>query len=145
MSVTGEHPAAESPETKPAAPPPASLPGVLMALANLIFKREAAMWIAFAVVMLGAGASTVVWAQAKLDGGVAPVRAELAQEVAKREAAEAANADLHRAQQAEAEDLRRRMANVERVSLETNLNVRLLLEERRLTPVTLEPPKDGGQ
>jgi len=125
--------------------PPTTLPGVLMLLASVVFRREALLVVTSSVVLLAAGAGGVVWAQAKLDGGVAPVRAELATETAKREAAEKANAELHRQQQAEAEDLRRRMANVERVSLETNLNVRLLLEERRLTPVTLEPTKDGGR
>ena len=126
----------------PSTPP--SLPTVLWQLAGLIFKREALLMAASIVVLLALGGAGVVWAQSRLDGGVAPVRAELAAETAKREAAELANADVHRAQQAEAEDLRRRMAAVERVALETNLNVRLLLEDRRITPVTLEQT-DGGR
>lgn len=90
------------------------------------------------VVLLAIGGAGVVWAQTQLDGGVAPLRLRVETEAK-------ANADVHRAQQAEAEDLRRRMAAVERVALETNLNVRLLLEDRRITPVTLEQPTDGGR
>lgn len=106
-------------------------------LASLIFKREALLVVASCAVLLAVGGAGVVWAQAKLDGGVAPIRAELAAQAK-------ADDELHRRQQLEAEDLRKRMANVERVALETNLNVRLLLEDRRILPVTLEP-LDGGR
>lgn len=115
---------------------PPSLPSVLWMLAQLTFKREAILVVTACVVLVGVGGVSVVWAQAKLDGGVAPLRVELASEAK-------ANETIHRQQALEAEELRRRMANVERVALETNLNVRLLLEDRRIAPVTLEPT-DGG-
>lgn len=61
-----------------AEPKPPTIPGVLWALAGLIFRREALLMVAAVVVLVGAGGFGVVWAQSQLDGGVAPVRAELA-------------------------------------------------------------------
>lgn len=60
---------------------PPTLPAVLWQLAGLIFKREAMLVVATAAVLVGGGASFTVWAQGKLDGGVAPVREELRQHV----------------------------------------------------------------
>lgn len=114
-----------------------TLPGVLWLLATVIFRREAIMVVASSALLLAVGGVGVVWAQAKLDGGVAPIRVQL-------ELDARANEEIHRRQAVEAEELRRRMANVERVALETNLNVRLLLEDRRILPITLEPT-DGGR
>jgi len=60
---------------------PPTVSGVLLALANLVFKRDAILWAAAVAVLLGAGGLGVVWAQGKLDGGVAPVKAALDQHV----------------------------------------------------------------
>ena len=64
MSASSDH-LPVVPEEKP------TLPSVLMALANLVFKRDAILWFAAVVVLLGAGGFGVVWAQDKLDGGTA--------------------------------------------------------------------------
>ena len=72
MSATGEH---------PAVPDKPTLPGVLVLLASLVFKREAVMIATSSIVLLGAGAGTVVWAQAKLDGGVAEKVAPLREDI----------------------------------------------------------------
>lgn len=95
------------------------------------------MVVASVAFLLAVGAGGAVWAQSKLDGGVAPLRQQL-------ELDARANEEIHRRQAMEAEELRRRMANVERVTLETSLNVRLLVEDRRIPPITLEP-MDGGR
>lgn len=71
MSDTGEHPAV------PEQPKEPTLPGVLWLLAGLIFKREALLVIGVAAMLLVAGGVSVVWAQDKFDGGVAPLKAEL--------------------------------------------------------------------
>jgi hypothetical protein len=71
--------------------------------------------------------STVAFAQDAGAKAVAPVAVELA---------------LVKAQQVEQE---RRMANVERMTVETNATLRLVAMRLGVTPVTLEPPKDGGQ
>jgi hypothetical protein len=60
---------------------PPTLPGVMMQLANLVFRRDAILWAAAVAVLLGAGGLGVVWAQDKLDGGVAPVKAALAEHI----------------------------------------------------------------
>lgn len=60
---------------------PVTLPEVLWLLANLIFKREAVMFVLGGFVLLGLGGIGVVWAQDKLDGGAAEVRAELQKHV----------------------------------------------------------------
>ena len=77
-------------------------------------------------------------AQESRDGGaaaVAPVAAEL--ERVKAQAAEQAR---------DIAELKRRVERTEVVSVETNANVRLLLQDRGIKPVTaLELPKDGGQ
>ncbi len=73
MSTSRDNlPAVPEEETKPP-----TLPGVLLSLANLVFKRDAILWLAAVAVLLGAGGLGVVWAQGKLDGGVAPVKEAL--------------------------------------------------------------------
>lgn len=56
---------------------PPTVSGVLLALANLVFKRDAILWLAAIGVLLFAGGWGVVWAKDTLDGGVAPVKAQL--------------------------------------------------------------------
>lgn len=69
------------------------------------------------------------------DGGlaaVAPVAAEL----------ERTKVDVVEMKR-DAAELKRRVERMETLTIETNANVRLLLENRGIRPVTLEP-KDGG-
>ena len=73
---TGEHSAVEPPK-----PPPTTLPGVLLLLASVVFRREALLVVTSSIVLLGAGAGGVVWAQAKLDGGVAEKVAPLREDI----------------------------------------------------------------
>lgn len=80
-----------------------------------------------ALIVGGVGATgTYAFAQQRLDAGLEPIRAELA-EVKK-----------------EAQEAKKQSANAERIALETNLNVRLLVEAAKLKPITIEAPKDGG-
>ena len=57
-----------------------TLPGVLMMLAGLIFKREALLIVASLAVLIIATGATIIYAQERLDGGaagaVAPVKAQ---------------------------------------------------------------------
>ena len=46
---------------------------------------------------------------------------------------------------AKAEEQDRRMANVERMAVETNATLKLVAMRLGVTPITLEPAKDGGQ
>lgn len=123
MSTTGEHQAA--PEQKPP-----TVTGALLALANLVFKRDAILWAAAIAVLLFAGGFGVVWAQDKLDGGVevrvAPLEKRL--DTTEREMAE----------------VKKTAAEALRVSMETNLNVRLIAERLNVRPITLETA-DGGR
>lgn len=57
----------------------------------------------------------------------------------KRQAAELA------AVKAKAEEQDRRMANVERMTVETNATLKLVAMRLGVTPITLEQGKDGGQ
>lgn len=75
---------------------PPTLPAVLWQLAGLIFKREAMLVVVTAAVLVAGGASFTVWAQSKLDGGVAPVRDELRQHVAEENARHAEEAQRYR-------------------------------------------------
>lgn len=72
------------------------------------------------------------------------VAADVARMKSEADARAHADAELHAAQAREAEEQRRRTERVERVTLETALNVRLLLQERGIRPVTLEAVVDGG-
>jgi uncharacterized protein HemX len=121
-------------------PPPPTIPAMLWALAGLIFKREALLVVASLAVIAGIGAGGAVWAQSRLDGGVAPV-------VARVEALERQSREDRHAQAVEAEEQRRKMASLERVTMETSLNVRLLLEQQKIQPVVLDlrPVLDGGR
>ena len=69
---------------------PPTIGGTLMALANLVFKREALMLVASMALLAGAGGATVVYGQGYLDGGtakaVAPIKIEVAEVKAKAEA-----------------------------------------------------------
>lgn len=111
-------------------PKPPTLGGTLMALANLIFKREAVMVAAALVVLVVGIGGTVVWAQGKLDAGmeehVAPV-------VVKVEQVEARVAALEKNQ-----------ADMQRMTVETNATLKLVAMRLGVTPITLELPKDGG-
>lgn len=126
--------------TQPPSPPPPTIPGVLWALAGLIFKREALLVATALAVVAGIGAAAAVWAQARLDGEVAPVTARV--EVLERQSRED-----RRTRDVEAEEQRRKMVSLERVTMETSLNVRLLLERQKIQPVTLDmpPAADGGK
>lgn len=123
----------QSSATPPPQKPPPTVSGVLWQLANLIFKREAALVATSAVVLVGAGAGGAVWAQGRLDGGMDERVAPLEARQTKVEA--------------DVEQVKRQVANVERLGLETNLNVRLMLESRGIRPIDVPKvePKDGGQ
>lgn len=118
---------------------PPTIPGVLWALAGLIFKREALLVVASLAVIAGVGGAGAVWAQSRLDGSTAPV-------VARVEALERQSREDRHAQAVEAEEQRRKMASLERVTMETSLNVRLLLEQQKIQPIVLDlRPMDGGR
>ena len=70
--------------------------------------------------------STVAWAQDAGAKAAAPVAADVV------------------ALKAKAEEQDRRMANVERMTVETNATLRLVAMRLGVVPVTLEPAKDGG-
>jgi urease accessory protein UreF len=113
-------PAVEEPQKPP------TLPGVLMALANLVFKRDAVLWLAAIVVLLAAGAAGVVYAQ---DAGVKlliPVEEHLTRTDARVLALEKNQADM------------------QRMTVETNATLKLVAMRLGVTPITLEQPKDGG-
>lgn len=108
---------------------PPTLPTVLWQLANLVFKREAVMLLAAMALLVGGGGATVVYGQGYLDGGM-----------------EKRIAPLERRQdmvEADVAEVKKTSAEALRVSLETNLNVRLIAERLNLRPITLEA-KDGG-
>ena len=116
---------------------PVSLSAVLLQLAGLIFKREAAMILTSVVVLLGAGAGGVVWAQSRLDAGVDTRIAPL------EERQVLVEKDLVEVKK-ELVEVRKQSADAVRVSLETNLNVRLIAEALKIRPITVEA-RDGGQ
>jgi malic enzyme len=116
---------------------PATLSAVLMQLAGLIFKREAAMILTSVVVLLGAGAGGVVWAQARLDAGVDTRIAPLEERQGRVEA------ELVEVRK-EMVEAKKQSADAVRISLETNLNVRLIAEALKVRPITIEP-SDGGR
>lgn len=122
----------QSSASPPPQKPPPTVSGVLWQLANLIFKREAALVATSVVVLVAAGAGGAVWAQSRLDGGMDERVAPLEQRQAKVEA--------------DVEQVKKQVANVERLGLETNLNVRLMLESRGIKPIDVPKldPKDGG-
>jgi hypothetical protein len=123
VSTTGEHQAV--PEQKPP-----TVTGALLALANLVFKRDAILWAAAIAVLLFAGGFGVVWAQDKLDGGVEVRVAPLEKRMD--------------ANERELAEVKKTSAEALRVSMETNLNVRLIAERLNLRPITLETA-DGGR
>ena len=73
-----------------------------------------------------ASVSTVAFAQDAGAKAAAPVAADVV------------------ALKAKAEEQDRRMANVERMTVETNATLRLVAMRLGVVPVTLEPAKDGG-
>ena len=109
---------------------------LVQALPGKVFRRDA-LTLLLACLVGGAG---VVYAQAQakahLDAGVAPVAAEVARV--------AADVERVKAEQAEA---RRDIERVKSLTLETNLNVRLLAERLGVQPVKslTEVTRDGGQ
>lgn len=115
---------------------PKSLLQLVTELPTKLFKRDALALLVACV----AGGTGVVYAQAQaraaIDAGVVPVAAEVARV--------AADVERVKAEQAEA---RRDIERVKAVTLETNLNVRLLAERLGVQPVKSlsEVPRDGGQ
>lgn len=95
---------------------PPTLPGVLWTLAGLIFKREALLGLSIVGALVVLGGTGVVWAQDKFLG---PVE--------KRQ-----------------DEQDKRMANVERMTVETNATVKIIAYRLGVTPLSLEQ-KDGGQ
>lgn len=75
---------------------------------------------------------------------IKPVQSQVSALQAASEKRQLENAATHAELRANAEEMSKRMAAVERLSLETNLNVRLMLEARGLKPITLSAPPDGG-
>lgn len=136
MSTTGEHSADETPKA-----PPTTLPGVLLLLASIVFRREALLVVTSSIVLLGAGAGGVVWAQGKLDGGVAEKVAPLRDDI-----------DTERKRLAEhlADDAQQRREVTRRLD-ETSADIRALYkavmtgrpQERLEHPAP--DTKDGGQ
>ena len=87
------------------------------------------------------------FAKDALDGGreaIKPVEARVQAIEAQREKQSLENAAVHAELRQKAEETNKRMEAVERLALETNLNVRLLLEARGVKPITLSAPPDGG-
>ena len=136
-------------------PKPPTLPAVLWTLAGLIFQREALLVITSGVVMLAAGGAGVVWAQGKLDGGVAPVREELrrheAEERAAREALAAEARLVREAQERTNERLLEAMQSMEDRSARRFDALQNTILERRAQPesAALARPaavvgRDGG-
>jgi len=80
----------------PTPTPTPTLPTVLWQLAGLVFKREALLVVTTGAVLVASGASFAVWAQSKLDGGIAPVREELRQHVLEEERRHAAEEQQYR-------------------------------------------------
>jgi hypothetical protein len=118
MGTTGEHPAVT--EEKPP-----TVADMVQALPRKIFTREAALWI----VALLLGGVAFAQGMERLDGGMEKRVAPLEKRV---EAVEGGLADV---QKTSAEALR--------VSMETNLNVRLIAERLKIQPITIEPTDAG--
>lgn len=55
------------------------------------------------------------------------------------------NAEIHRVQSAQISSQGEFLRNVERISLENSLNLKLLLLNRGIQPITLDAPPDGGK
>ena len=110
---------------------PPALNELLWTLANLIFRREAVMLAASIVFLVAAGAGGVVWAQSTIDGGV---KAKLAPIEERQDKVEQ-----------DVRQVRHQMANVERLTVETNANVRLIAERLRLVTISLDPSDTGHQ
>lgn len=114
-----------------------TLPSVLMLLASLVFKREAVLVVASSVVLLGAGAGGVVWAQSKLDGGVEAKLAPLQ---------EALDSDKRKLEEHLVDDAQSRREVTRRLD-ETSADIRALYRAVMTgapQPRLEAPPKDGG-
>jgi len=114
---TGEHPAV--PELEPIAEATRKTLGDVRWLLAISLGGIAAIVVATW--------STVAWAQDAGAKAVLPVAADVA------------------ALKAQVVEQDRRMANVERMTVETNATLRLVAMRLGVTPVTLEQSKDGGQ
>lgn len=115
-----------------------TIPGVLMQLAGLVFRREALLVVTSSVILLGAGAGGVVWAQSKLDGGVeaklVPLQAAL-------------DADKRKLEEHLVDDAQSRREVTRRLD-ETSADIRALYRAVMTgapQPRLEAPPKDGGQ
>ena len=99
-------------------PKPPTLPGVLWALANLVFKREALLVVVVVALLLAIGAGGVVYAQDKFDAGLAPVEQRVLA-------------------------LEKNQADMQRMTVETNATLKLVAYRLGVVPITLEA-KDAG-
>lgn len=111
-------------------PRPPTIMDLAWMLALALFRREAVMVAAAVALLIAVGAGGVVWAQSTIDGGVKAKLAPIETRTAKVES--------------DVEALKKQMANVERLSVETNANVRLVAEKLKVEPIELEPA-DGGR
>lgn len=93
-----------------------------------------ALGIGSVVAVFGSGWAAYGQVRSEAAAEVQPVVAEQ-----KRQAAEQA------ALKAKAEEQDKRMANVERMTVETNATLKLVAMRLGVTPITLEPAKDGGR
>lgn len=98
---------------------PPTLPGVLWALAGLIFRREALLMVAAIAVLIAIGAAGVVWAEDKGVRLLAPVETRVT-------------------------TLEKNQADMQRMTLETNATVKMIAYRLGVTPLSLEQ-KDGGK
>lgn len=131
---------------KPEKNPTPSIIGAIWDAANWLAKRELLLRIFTVAVLIGVGGVGVVYAQDKYDAGLAKHDEPLVKAIkANAEAlAEKIKADetLHAKQAQEREEDRKRSANMERIVMGIDLNMRLSLESRGIKPIDLP---DAGQ
>lgn len=115
--------------------PPPTVIGTLWEIANWVAKRELLMRLVMVAVLIALGAAGIVYAQ---DAGVKLLKpVELRQDKTDAEVAGV---------KAQVLEQNRKIANVERVVLTLDLNMRLMLESRGIKPIDLPAEQsDGGR
>jgi hypothetical protein len=117
---------------------PPTIIGTIWAAAEWVAKKELLNRVVMVAVLIGLGVAGLAFAQDKFDGGLAPLREELA-------ADRKTNAEIHKKQTLEREQDRADLATTKMQSAETMLNVRLIVEALKLRPIVLVDQPDGGR
>lgn len=135
--MSDEHRGEETEGTK--GEKPLTVPEVIWAAARWLAKRELLMRLAIMFVLVGMGGGGVVVGASELEKHDAKITLPLVK------ADEAISARVSKLETSEAARLEREAAR-DRVTMETNLNVRLFLESQKIKPIDVPRfAADAGQ